>query len=138
MAIQGVLEFLFGLYFIGMGFFFPRMLAMQQQQNQMSPEQIETMSTVMFTIFFVGGIIVTLLGILRFVAGILGFNFRGRGLGIASHFLGLLSIFSIYCVITALPLCIYGCIVYFNREVTHAFQMKRDGQSSHEILSYFH
>ena len=34
MAVQGVLELLFGLYFVGMGFLFPKMMALQQQQQQ--------------------------------------------------------------------------------------------------------
>ena len=136
MAVQGVLELLYGLYFIAMGFFFPRMMAMQQQQ-QIPKEQLDTITTVTFYFFMVGGCVVTLVGILRFAAGILGFNFRGRGFGIASHFLGLLSIVGIYCVFTAMPLSIYGCIVYFNREVTMAFEMRKAGQSVNEILSQF-
>ena len=109
-----------------------------QQQNQMPAEQIQTVSQIMFLVFIIGGVIVTLIGILRIAAGILGFNFRGRGLGITSHFLGLLTIFSFYCVVTALPLCIYGCLVYFNREVTSAFAMRREGQSVDEILRKFY
>ena len=139
MAVQGFLEFLFGLYFVGLGFFFPRFMAMQQaQQNQVPAEQAEQISSILFLVFLIAGCGITLLGILRIVAGILGFNFRGRGLGIASHFLGLLTVFSFYCVVTALPLCIYGCLVYFNREVSLAFRMRKEGQTPNQILTHFH
>lgn len=138
MCVQGALEFLFGLYFVAMGFLFPSMMAMQQQPNQISPQQAAFVTDIMFTFFVIGGGVVTLLGVLRFTAGILGFNFRSRGLGVASHFLGLLSLFSFYCIITGLPLCIYGCLIYFNPEVKTAFQMRGEGQSVDEILAQFH
>jgi len=139
MCVQGALEFLFGIYFVVMGFVFPGLMNQQglAPSGQLPAEQVETFSNVMFAFFVVAGLVVTFVGILRFVAGILGFHFRGRGLGIASHFLGLCSVVGIYCGLTAFALCLYGCLVYYNPNVRTAFRMRNEGQSVDEILAHF-
>ena len=135
MIVQGVFEFVYGLYLFGMGFWFPKMMAVQQGAGPPMPPEAEQFMTLYFVI---SGGFCLLVGLFRIFAGILGFNFKAQMLGIVSHFLGLLLIVSCYCVLTGVPLAIYGCLVYFNREVTFAFQLRSQGQSVPEIIAKFY
>jgi len=139
MMVQGVFETLFGIYLVVMGFVMPSLMdaQMQAQQNQMPVDQQEVFNTFFFGYFFAAGGACLLIGSLRLVGGIMGIQYRGRGLGLVSHFAGLLMLATCYCFPTALGLGVYGCIVYFNSDVVRAFGMRKQGRSTQEILTHF-
>jgi len=139
MMIQGVLEILMGIYFVVLGVVMPQMLAsnMANQPNQPPPDQVEMISNITVGVFLAGGAIVLLIGVLRLVAGIRGVTYRGRMLGLFTHFAGFLVIATCYCFPTALAVGIYGLVVYFNADVALAFRLRKDGLSSEEVLAHF-
>ena len=112
-------------------------VVVQQQQNSMPPEQQEMIENVFFFYFGIGGGLVLIIGVLRLVAGILGVMYRGRTLGLVTHFLGLVSMLTCYCLPTAIGVCVYGCVVYFNSDVAHAFKMIAEGYTVQEINEFF-
>ena len=136
MIIQAMLELLFSGYLIAMSFFM-NSVVVQQQQNSMPPEQQEMIENVFFFYFGIGGGLVLIIGVLRLVAGILGVMYRGRTLGLVTHFLGLVSMLTCYCLPTAIGVCVYGCVVYFNSDVAHAFKMRAEGNTVQEINEFF-
>jgi len=89
--------------------------------------------TFMLLIYGTSGLVGIIAGLLRVIAGIRGLSFRGYVLGIVSHFFGMLNLGTCYCLPTALGLCIWGCIVYFNPEVKYAFKLGADGQKASDI-----
>ncbi len=135
MIIQGILELLFSIYFLVMGFVLPQILA--QQPNQMPVAQQEMMTTFFFGYFVLGGATALLVGLLRIPAGIMGLMFRGRVFGIVSLLAGILVFVTVYCMPTSIAVCVYGCIVYFNRDVANAFRMKKQGRTTEDILTYY-
>ena len=77
-------------------------------------------------------------GVVRLIAGIRSLRFRGRGFGIASLFLGLLSFGTCYCAPTSIGVMIYGLIVYFNSDVAYAFTLGERGVPSGKIVSRYY
>ena len=139
MIFLGVLEALFGIYFVVMGFVMPEMMQaqMQNQPNGIPANQQAMVSKFLVGYFFIAGGLALLIGVLRVIAGILGVQYRGRVLGLCTHIGGILVIATLYCIPTALALGIYGCVVYFNRDVVQAFRMRQEGRSTEEIFAYF-
>ncbi len=137
MIIQGVLEILMGLGLFAMALFVPAIMNQQGGGPQMPAEQLQVAKLVVWITYGVGGGVAIIAGILRITAGIRGLYFRSYGMGLASHFVGLLSLMTCYCLPTSLGLCIWGCIVYFNSDVKHAFKLGRNGQSPAEIETSF-
>lgn len=126
----GVLELLYGLYFVAMFFFF-----LNSSIGDEIPQQ--TIFNVMAGYFIVSGVLVSLVGLCRVASGCLGFVFRGKvGLLIATYG-GLFSLLGIYCFISAVPLAIYGGIVLSRPQVAEAFRMRRDGRTTTEIRRHF-
>jgi len=76
-------------------------------------------------------------GVLHLVAGLRGYRFQGRTFGITALACGLLTLFTCYCLPTSAALCVYGLIVYLNREVSEAFQMREAGYTPDQILTTF-
>ena len=139
MMIQGTFETLMGIYLLVMGFVMPGVMEaqMQAQQQQMPADQQDVFNTAFVSYFFAAGGVSLLFGVLRLVAGIMGIQYRGRGLGLISHFAGLLLLATCYCFPTALALGVYGCIVYFNADVVQAFRMRQQGRTIQEIFTHF-
>lgn len=134
MIIQGVLEVLMGVGIAVAGFAVPTMIMNQQAAGGGPPvPQAAQIQTVMLLAYGVMGSISGVAGVLRIVAGIRGLYFRGYALGVASHFFGMANVLTCYCLPTALALCIWGCMVYFNFEVKYAFKMGAEGQDPSEI-----
>jgi len=130
MMIQGVLEIIAGLFFAAMVFIVPGIIT----NNPNGPQIPEEQARLMFGLIYGSvGAVATCVGILRCYAGWQGFNFRRHGLGFASHFLGLLSMVTCYCLPTALGLCVWGCIVYTKPEVKNAFRLGAEGWTAAEI-----
>jgi hypothetical protein len=79
------------------------------------------------------GFIVACNGLLRVVAGALNGSCRGRGLGISTLAVGLLSALTCFCLPTSLALFVYGLLVYSNKDVRQAFARRAAGASVDEI-----
>jgi hypothetical protein len=75
--------------------------------------------------------------VLHLVAGLRNYRFRGRTLGIVALACGMLSVFTCYCLPTAVAIAVYGLIVYLNPEASHAFRMGEAGSKPTEIIATF-
>ena len=113
---QGVLMLLFGGMML-IGFLVFKFNPNIAPPNRQGEPDLQIMSIIMGGMAFVA----LTLAILFIVTGILNFQFRARTLGITTLFLGLASMLTVYCTVTAIPLVIYGLIVYFNESVALAF-----------------
>lgn len=136
MTIQGVLEVLVGIGFAAMALVMPAVMLNQPGPGgapAIQPEQQEFIRMIFWLTYGGGGLLTVIAGVVRIVAGVRGLYFRGYALGTTSHFLGLLSLMSCYCLPTAIGLCIWGSIVYFNSEVKQAFQLGAQGHDPEEI-----
>jgi hypothetical protein len=143
MIVQAVLEIAFGLMLAVFAVVMPALVqqAIRQQQAQGGPApmpgfpggvgQLALLYGAMATAVFIPGVV-------RLIAGIRSLRFRGRGFGIVSLFLGLLSIGSCYCAPTSIGLMIYGLIVYFNSDAAYAFTLGERGVPSGEILARYY
>jgi hypothetical protein len=76
-------------------------------------------------------------GILRIVAGLYNRRFRRRILGMTALGVGLLSLLTGYCALTAIGLAVYGLIVYLNESVIAAFDMGDRGRPRSDIYAAF-
>ncbi len=135
MILQGLLELLFGMYLLFMFFVLPGFVA--PPSGTQNPAQQQQIVNVITYYMGIGGPILMILGIARIVAGVLGIQYRARVFGIVTNIVGLLSIISFYCLPTALVVCIYTCIVYFNRAVIQAFAMRASGSKIGQIHAHF-
>ena len=137
MIVQGVLEVLMGLLLVLVAFAMPRFFDMAMQQAPPPPNNVRGMpgevKTVITIVYGVMGGAGLLVGIVRIIAGIRNLSYRGRGLGLVSLFLGILSLATVYCALTSLGLMIYGLIVYFNEQTARAFAMGERGMSRADI-----
>lgn len=136
MIVQAGLELLFSGYLVAMSLFMPWAIAQQPPQNPLPPEEQQVFD-IMFMVFGIGGAVLLVACIVRLVAGIMGLFYRGRTLGLVSHFLGLVSICSCYCMPTAIGVCVWGAIVYMNADVKRAFEMRSEGHKIAEIDEFF-
>ena len=132
--VQGTLEIIMGGIYVALAFLFPAMLNAQGQAGaQMPAEQATMMFMVMTLVYGAGGGLAILAGGLRILAGIRNLQLKGRVLGVIAFFVGLLNLLTCYCIFTAVGLCVWGCIIYFNPGVVQAFQLRRQGLSVAEI-----
>jgi hypothetical protein len=125
---QGLLELVLGvfcLFFAGIMFLVPE-------------EAFEGSGKLMISALY-AAIAAPSLGcaILRFVAGYYNLGYRRRGLGMAALGVGLLSVLTGVCALSAIAIGIYGLIVYVNESVIVAFQMGTAGRSKAEINAAF-
>ena len=135
MIVQGVLEALFGVYVAAMAAYMPFAISQTANQNQTAQEAMIGQAMIWYLAVY--GAVCLIVATFRIVAGILGLQFRGRLLGIISHILGVLMVITCYCTPTAMAICVYGCIVYFNAEVIDAFQMRASGAKTSDILNKY-
>ena len=139
MIVEGVLELLFGSFYLVMGIVMPTFLnvAMKNDPNfrKGAGADPEMMMWVMGAVYLGGGALAAIGGGVRIFAGIRNYQFRNRVLGIVSCILGLGSIMTCYCTPTSVGLAIYGLIVLFNGPVTAAFQLREQGYSPDQILA---
>jgi uncharacterized membrane protein HdeD (DUF308 family) len=138
--IQGALEIPMGLMFSGMAVLFPVMMSMEQARDPSAGEELPfdgRMYWLVSGIYLVIGIPVLTSGILRIVAGVRNFRFKGRTLSLISIIAGASSVLSCYCAPTALGILVYGLIIHLNPAVKAAFEMGRQGRTAEQILAAF-
>jgi hypothetical protein len=136
-CVQGALELALGAMLVAMAVFVPYAMQMQKAGGNGGPPPPAGMETILTASY--GGIGAGLLisGLVRIVAGIQNFRFRGRVLGIVSFCLGLVSMLGCYCAPTSIAVLVYGLMVYLNPAVVAAFEMGQQGMNGNSILASF-
>ncbi len=145
MIIQGGLEVCMALVLIGMGAFWPAMMALGEAQGdkwapprQEAPPEMFWLMGAMYGLF---GAVVLGAAVLHIVAGIRNYKFRSRVLGIIALVVGMAAtLLCCYCAPSAIALGVYGLICLTNPEVVRAFELARrskdpapDGISSRSL-----
>lgn len=130
MIVHGAIETLLGILLALMG---PMMFGLMKMSPSGSSAPKEEEIVLMTIIYGVLGVLVMAAGILKIVAGIKNLKYRSRTLGIVALSSAIVSMFTCYCLPTALALAIYGLIVYLNEQSARAFQMGDQGMSPNEI-----
>lgn len=74
---------------------------------------------------FIFGAVVGVIATLRLVAGIMILKKRGRVFSIVVSVLGLASVFTCYCSITSIALCVYSLVVLIQPSVIEEFDRAR-------------
>ena len=136
-AVQGVLEVPVGLMWTGLSAIFPTMIRMEQQKkgDQGEVAMDETMFWVVAGVYLAIGIPLVISGVLRIVAAVQNYRFKGRTLGLVSIIGGMATLFSCYCAPTAVGLLVYGLILHLNPAVKAAFELRRKGYTPDQILA---
>lgn len=136
--VQGSLEVVYGIFYIAtFTSFLIGGLNMGPGQGQMPATEQEFMTrffmtTMMVVYAVIGGLAILSCGF-RIFAGVQNLRLRGRLLGIISFFAGLPNLLTCYCLPTAIGLCVWGCIIYFNPGVVQAFNLRKQGLSVAQI-----
>ena len=138
-AVQGILEIPLGLFTAGMGALFPAIIQFDQANNPgPRPEDPpEWFFWGIAAVYLVLGVPVIISGVLRIVAAVKNYRYRGRTIGLVSIIVGMASMFTCYCAPTAVALLVYGLMLYLNNAVRSAFQMAEQGYSVEQILAAF-
>ncbi len=138
MIVQGSLDVLMGMVFIGMAalvhFGMRNAIANDPEFQQNGPPP-EVMFTMMSWGYAAVGGGTSLIGLLNIFAGIRNMMLKGRVLGMIALFLGLAASLSCYCMPTSVGLLVYGMIVYLNPAVIRAFQLRAQGYAADEALA---
>ena len=135
MMVQGGLEALYSLFMFAMGVMLPTFVA-GAARGQPAPQQGPPPAILGWAIggiYLAIGAVCLVAAILKLVAGFRNYRFRGRTLGVVALFSGLVTLFTCYCLPTAVALLIYGLIVYFDHQTIYAFQLGDQGQSPEQI-----
>ena len=135
-CVQGGLEMAIGLMLVAVAIIMPIVIGMDQQDRQGNPPPPE-MKLFIGGLYGVMGGLPLIAGLLRIVAGIANFRFRGRTMGLISFFVGLVSMMVCYCAPTSIAVLVYGLIIYLNPAVKAAFDMGQQGMSGDQILASF-
>lgn len=132
MIIQGTLESLAVVGLAAMTFFMT--VTVQEQDSHTGPESRQFLW--MFTVIYGGMVVAALVAaVLHIAAGVQNLRFRGKILGFVALASGLLTLFTCYCLPTAVALGVYGLIVYLNEPVAEAFRMGQAGHTTGDILA---
>lgn len=132
MLIQGGLELIAGIVFGLIAFLVP--LAMMHDQQEGPPQEFFWGMTAVYVVFAIAALTAATLHIM---AGLQNRQFRGRTLGIIAATGGLATLFTCYCLPTAVAVGVYGLIVLLNEEVAEAFCMGEARHSAQDILAAF-
>lgn len=138
-AVQGGLELLMCLMYLGLGGFFAFIMReeMARQANRNGDPGGELAANFMTAFMFILGGVMLVTALLRLYACYRNFYLQSRVLGIVSLCVGLMTVFTGYCAITAIGIAVYGLIVLFNKEVTEAFEMQAKGMPADDVIATF-
>ncbi len=132
MIIQGALEVIMGGLLAGFAFFVEELFENAGRQNPNQPMP-EGMTTFMQLLYGGVGVVTLVLAALHIYAGIRVTRYQGRTLGLVALGAGVMSIFTCYCAITAVPLFVWGVIVMMNEPVKRAFMFREAGHTKAEV-----
>lgn len=133
MIIQGVLESVVGVVVGAMAFYLPLIVTRHQPETP-PPQHLFWTVTVVYGVIAI--IMMTAAG-LHILAGQQNYHFRGRTLGIVAMATGMATLFTCYCLPTAVGIGVYGLIVFLNDEVAEAFRMGEARHKAKDILAAF-
>jgi hypothetical protein len=139
MIVQAVLELLMAAGLGTMAVVMPTMFRQMPNQRAVADRPPVEPQVMWLVPLVYGGMAAASLaaGVLHLVAGLRNYRFQGRTFGITALACGLLAIFTCYCLPTSAAICVYGLIVYLNREVSEAFQMREAGYMPDQIIATF-
>lgn len=131
-VVGGVELLVGGMYILMAGVIFVAM----QANNTVSPSEPFPTWVIQLVYGGIGGAAI-ISGGMRLTSGIGSFYFRYRPLMLVSLIFGLVSMFTCYCALTAVPLAVYGMIIMCSPAAKRAFAMRKAGQSPVEIRRAF-
>ena len=128
---QAVLELFFTACMFFMYFFLPPV-----PPGTLNPQERLGFQYVIYYML-ICGIVMSIVSILRLVAGILAIQYRGRVFAMVANVVGLLSLFTVYCLPSAFIVCVYSLIILIREEVARAFSMRAAGSTIADIKGHF-
>lgn len=132
--VVGSLEGLAGLLFTMYAFLFPYIATTAMKASPPRGQQPPVEVFYGMAVYFgVVAVILLLSATLRISSGVSSFWYVRRGMMIVSLIFGLLTSFSVYCSVLAIPLGIYGMVVMFHPTVSRAYEMRKGGRTPDQI-----
>ena len=119
--VQASLELVMSVILVGVGIMMATMQNNPQFQKMPNPPNMNVIS-IGYSIF--GGFI-GVMALLRLISGIMILRRRGRIFAIVVSVLGLISVFTCYCSLTSIGLCVYSLIVLIQPSVIGEFDKER-------------
>lgn len=119
--VQASLELMICIMVIGIAIFMrtmPNDLKLQKIPNAPPMEWIAIG-------YFIFGAVIGVIATLRLVGGIMILKKRGRILSIVASVLGLATVFTCYCSLTSIALCVYSLVVLIQPSVIEEFDRAR-------------
>lgn len=136
-VIQAGAELLMGGGLIFLGVLMPDFMRLGSQTPNPPAANpgMEAMGTMILVMYVAMGAVISIVALLRIIAALRNFQFRGRVLGFVSMGTGMLTIVGVYCFPTALGLLIYGLIIFLDPAVAAAFKARAAGASVDDVLA---
>ena len=134
MIVQGAFELLLGVVLLAAAVMAPMMLPEGLGAGEQTPVPMAWIMAGTYGVMGGGGLVA---GLMHVVGGIFGLRFRRRVLGIVALSVGMASLFTCYCGLTAVGLGIYGLVTYLNPAVIAAFALGDAGVPAAEIRARY-
>jgi hypothetical protein len=133
----GALELLIGIILAAFGAIFRlqgnAVFGANPNMTQEAARQAEFFMTL--TLLLIASAMI-LIAVLRIISGVQTIRFKGRTLTFVSLFVGLGGILSVYCLVTAIGMLIFGMVVLFRGPVVSAYRLRSGGMSPSEIRAF--
>ena len=119
--VQASLELMMCVMVIGIAIFMGAMENDPKLQNIPNAPPMEWIAIG----YFIFGAVIGVIATLRLVAGIMILKKRGRVFSIVVSVLGLATVFTCYCSLTSIALCVYSLVVLIQPSVIEEFDRAR-------------
>lgn len=119
--VQASLELMMCMMVIGIAIFMGTMQNDPKLQNIPNAPPMEWIAIG----YFIFGAVIGVIATLRLVAGIMILKRRGRIFSIVASILGLATVFTCYCSLTSIALCVYSLVVLIQPSVMEEFDRAR-------------
>ena len=119
--VQASLELMMCIMVIGIAIFMGTMQNDPKLQNIPNAPPMEWIAIG----YFIFGAVIGVIATLRLVAGIMILKKRGRVFSIVVSVLGLATVFTCYCSLTSIALCVYSLVVLIQPSVIEEFDRAR-------------
>ncbi|MGB7344108.1 MAG: hypothetical protein WBD20_07835 [Pirellulaceae bacterium] len=146
MIIQGVLDFIAGIFVGFYAWFMPQVFMemqaeMAKQAAKNGGQAPQGLPPDFGMYIAIGGgifaVVLVLIGTLTIYSGIGVMKFQRRVLAVISLLLGMLTLLTCYCFPTSFLLATYGLIVLFSQSVAYAFHLRSEGYAADDIQIAF-